>query len=139
MYNVFNSCISDFSHEGDSEDYWYDCAIVDSIEMLNQFSDDDWQLLIRELENKPVLWQKRLVECLGGGHNSYEIKIILELINTEDEDLFIACIDTLRSLNLSDLSLETKERFLTRAKLLMMKSKPPVKKVLEEFINKIPS
>lgn len=136
MYNIFDSCISDFSHEGDSEDYWYDCAIADSIEMLNNFSDDDWQLLIRELENKSVLWQKRLVECLGGFHNSYELKIILELINTENEDLFIACIDTLRSLNLSNLSLEAKEQLLTKVKLLMMKSKPPVKNVLDEFIKK---
>ncbi|MFV0548467.1 MAG: hypothetical protein ACK5M5_07095 [Limnobaculum xujianqingii] len=136
MYNEFNLCISDFSHEISSEDYWYDCGILEAAELLNKFDENDWEMLIEQLKHKSILWQKRLVECLGDLHSPYELNVILELINTEDEDLFVTCIDSLRCLDLSKLNQDTKKQLLTSADLLIEKAMLPVKKVLEEFIKK---
>ncbi|MBK5144469.1 hypothetical protein I2494_12190 [Budviciaceae bacterium BWR-B9] len=91
MYNEFNLCISDFSHDVSSEDYWYDCGILEATELLNKFDENDWEVLIEQLKHKSILWQKRLVECLGDLHSSYELKVILELINTEDKDILVTC------------------------------------------------
>lgn len=137
MYNKFDTCISDFSHESEPSDYWYDCAILESTEILKQFDDNDWDLLLKQLEFKSLFWQKRLVECLGDLHNSYELEIILDLINTSDDDLFITCVDSLRLLNLSSLDNLKKEWLLLKIETLLGKASPPVKRVLEGLIAKI--
>jgi len=59
MYNKFDSCISDFSYESEPGDYWYDCAILESTEILKQFDNNDWDLLLKQLNSKSVFWQKR--------------------------------------------------------------------------------
>lgn len=136
MYNKFEVCIFDFSHESEPGDYWYDCAIVEATEILKEFNDDDWEVLLKRLELKSLFWKKRLVECLGDLHNPYELEVILHLINIDDEDLFVTCIDSLRFLNLSVLSKSKKEKFLSHVKPLSEKASPPIKKILEEFIIK---
>ncbi|MEN4976596.1 hypothetical protein ABEI05_00545 [Erwinia billingiae] len=136
MYNKFEVCIFDFSHEREPGDYWYDCAVVEATEILKQFNDDDWEMLLKQLKYKSLFWQKRLVECLGDLHNTYELEVILNLINIEDEDLFVTCIDSLRFLNLSLLSKSKREQFLSQVKPLSEKSSPPIKRILEEFIKK---
>ena len=93
MYNKFDTCISDFSHESEPSDYWYDCAILESTEILKQFDDNDWDLLLKQLAFKSLFWQKRLVECLGDLHNTYELEIILDLINTSEHNKFKKCVD----------------------------------------------
>jgi len=71
---------------------------------------------------------ERLVECLGDLHNTYELEVILNLINIEDEDLFVTRIDSLRYLNLSLLSKSKREQFLSQVKPLSEKSSAPIKK-----------
>ena len=94
MYNKFDVCVSDFSKESESGDYWYDCAILEATEILKEFNNNDWELLLTQLKLKPIFWQKRLVECLGDLHNSHELEVLLNIINTNNEDLFISCVDT---------------------------------------------
>ncbi len=137
MYNKFDTCISDFSHESEPGDYWYDCAILESTEILKQFDNNDWDLLLKQLNSKPVFWQKRLVECLDDLHNPYELEIILDLINTDDDDLFITCVDSLRFLNLSSLDNLKKDWLLSKIETLLGKASPPVKRILEGLIVKI--
>ncbi|WP_347253683.1 hypothetical protein [Leminorella grimontii] len=137
MYNKFNECILDFSLERDPGDYWYDCAILESTDILKKFDKKDWKVLLEQLGSKPLFWQKRLVECLGDLHSPYEIEVILYLIDTDDEDLFITCIDSLRLLDLSGLSGGRKEEILSKVTCLLDNKPLPVKKVIEELIRKI--
>lgn len=137
MYNKFDVCVSDFSKESEPSDYWYDCAILEATEILKEFNNNDWELLLTQLKLKPIFWQKRLVECLGDLHNSHELEVLLNIINTNNEDLFISCIDTLRLLNLSNLDNSKKEQLLSKIDILLQNASSPVKRVLEEFIKKL--
>ncbi|OCG21473.1 MULTISPECIES: hypothetical protein [unclassified Gilliamella] len=137
MYNKFDVCISDFSHESEPGDYWYDCAILEATEILNKFNNNDWELLLAQLKFKPIFWQKRLVECLGDLHNSHELEVLLKIINTSNENLFISCIDSLRLLDLSNLDNSKKELLLLKIDILLQNASSPVKRVLEEFIKKL--
>jgi len=111
-------------------------AILDATEILTNFSDQDWKVMLIELESKSLFWKKRLIECLGDLHNQYELDIILNIINTTDEDLFITCVDSLRFLSLSNLSILKKEQIRSRIEALLQNTSLPVKCILEEFIKK---
>lgn len=137
MYNEFNSCLSDFSHESEPGDYWYDCAVLEATAILESFSDDDWELLLKKLEGKTVFWKKRLVECLGDLHNQHEVDVILSVLDTDEEDLLIAGVDSLRLLDLSILDENRKAQLSVKASTLLKKTSNPVRKVLEDFIRKL--
>lgn len=137
MYNKFDVCISDFSYESDPSDYWYDCAILEATEMLNKFNNNDWELLLSQIKLKPIFWQKRLVECLGDLHNSYELDVLLNIINTNCEELFISCVDSLRLLDLSNLDKSKKKSLLLKIDILLQNASSPVKSVLQELIKKL--
>lgn len=119
-----------------SEDYWYDDALFICEEILGGFSKYDWEVLLKSMSNETNEWKKRLVECLGDIHNSYELKVILELINTDNEELMIACIDSLRSVDLSKLDKSIKKQLQGKINKLLIIATPPVKKVLEDFLQK---
>lgn len=137
MYNKFDVCISDFSYESDPSDYWYDCAILEATEILNKFNNNDWELLLSQIKLKPIFWQKRLVECLGDLHNSYELDVLLNIINTNCEELFISCVDSLRLLDLSNLDKSKKKSLLLKIDILLQNASSPVKSVLQELIKKL--
>ena len=137
MYDKFENCIFDFSLERDPGDYWYDCAILEAADILRGFGKNDWELLLKQLEFKSIFWKKRLVECLGELNVSQELEIILSVINTSDEDLLVACIDALRLLDLSKLGERKKEELSLRVACLLTEASPPMKRVLESFIEKL--
>jgi hypothetical protein len=137
MYKIFDNCISDFIYEREASDYWYDCAILESTKILKQFNDNDWLLLLSNLKDKSIFWKKRLIECLGDLHNKYELEVILEIIDTSDEDLFVSCVDSLRLLDLTSLNNLQKEKLLLKSQVCLKKASPPVKLVLEEIIKKL--
>lgn len=137
MYNKLNSCLSDFSHESEPGDYWYDCAILEATTILESFSDSDWMLLLNKLEGKSVFWKKRLVECLGDLNNQHEISVIFSVLDTDDEDLIIAGVDALRLLNLSTLDEQRKENLSLKAGFLLKKTSGPARKILEDFRSKL--
>lgn len=139
MYDKFENFMFDFALERDPSDYWYDCAILEAADILREFNESDWELLLEGLKHKDVFWQKRLVECLGDLHVSHELEVILRVINQNDEDLLIACIDALRLLDLSELGERNKEDLLLRVGCLLDEASPPVKEVLENFVEKLKS
>lgn len=136
MLDKLNTCIFDFSHESEPGDYWYDCAILEAIEILKQFSQKDWDLLLKQLNFQSLFWKKRLVECLGDLQNQYELKVILSIICTENEDLFITCIDALRGLDLSCLDSEKKQLLQRTQAILKATISLSSKRILTEFLYK---
>lgn len=82
---------------------------------------------------------KKIAYCLDSNCNIYELKILLSLLETKDEELFQICIDALRSFTTS----ENKQMIIKNASILqrinnlLPKSGIAVKKVLEDFIIKI--
>ena len=78
------------------------------------------------------------MEYLGDLHNSYELEAILNLINTDDEDLlFITCVDSSRSSNLSTRSQNSKKQLLSKAEDILSNAASLEKHALEKLIIKL--
>lgn len=138
MYEKFERSIADFSSERNPGDFWYDCAILEAIDILRAFDENDWARLSSQLEFKDVFWKKRLVECLGEVHVSQELNVILSVIGTcDDEDLQVASIDVLRSFNLFELRESERKSLRGRAIVLLDGASPPVAAVIKRFVAKL--
>ncbi len=136
MYKEFDLCITDFSNDNEPGDYWYDCAVIESAEILSKFNESDWACLFNELAHKSIFWKTRLVECLGDLKNSHELDIILALIDTDNYDLFISCVDSLRAMDICDLSEDDLGKINDKIYHLEQNASLPVKSILESFSRK---
>nr|WP_211184579.1 hypothetical protein [Paenibacillus lemnae] len=126
------------SGENASDDYWYDVGINDALMLLEQFSELDWKVLMDNIIDKSIEWQKRVVYCFGEDNDAREINIVLSLIDTTDKELFEMCIDSLRFL-ISDKNKdfiinnnELMEKLIVMASLDNMSGKN-----CREFLNKL--
>ncbi|KQO01105.1 hypothetical protein [Paenibacillus sp. Leaf72] len=119
-------------------DSWYDDGFIFAGDMLSEFSPEDWEELSSKALAKPLEWQRKLAYCMDSSCNIYELKILLSLLNTEDEELFEICIDTLRSFATPDSKqmMTNNPIILDRVHDLLPKSGIAVKKILEDFIVK---
>ncbi|MCM3134379.1 hypothetical protein M3629_16415 [Paenibacillus polysaccharolyticus] len=95
-------------------DSWYDDGCVIATEILEGFNPDDWHILSREAWSKPLNWQKKLAYCLDSTREMHEFELLLSLMTIEDRELFVICIDTLRSYT----SPEHKQRLMHEPLLL---------------------
>lgn len=120
-------------------DSWYDDGCVIASEMLTEFSPSDWAELSNQVLSKPIDWQKKLAYCLDNECNVLELNILLSLLDTNDEELFEICVDTLRSFT----DQESKKKILDNPKILqrvndlLYTANLPVKKILQDFLSKI--
>ncbi|KHL92739.1 hypothetical protein QW71_27840 [Paenibacillus sp. IHB B 3415] len=120
-------------------DSWYDDGCVIASEMLTEFNPSDWDELSNQVLSKPIDWQKKLAYCLDNECNVLELNILLSLLDTNDEELFEICVDTLRSFT----DQESKKLILDNPKILqrvndlLYTANLPVKKILQDFLSKI--
>lgn len=119
-----------------SEDYWYDDALFICEDILKDFSETKWEELSKVVSNENIRWKIRLAECMGNIGSCYELQCILKMIETDNEDLFVACVDSLRSMDMSTMNEVTKKEIQNQIKSRMKISSPPVVKVFEEFLKK---
>ncbi|WP_035437916.1 hypothetical protein [Bacillus sp. UNC322MFChir4.1] len=133
--------LDDLLSANTTEDAWYDDGCIIASEILLEFSQKDWEELASKALTKPIEWQKKLAYCMDSNCNVYEFGILLSLLSIEDEELFVICIDTLRSFT----TLENKQMLLNDPSILhrineiLPKASKPVKKILEDFLVKIDS
>ncbi|PZD93115.1 hypothetical protein DNH61_24875 [Paenibacillus sambharensis] len=122
-----------------SVDSWYDYGCIIASEILSEFSLEDWEELSKSVANMPLAWQRKLAYCMDSSCNMHELKILLELLNTEDEELFEICIDTLRSFTNPESKqlIAANPSILDRISNLKSKASLPVKMILEDFLKKI--
>ncbi|MCM3368154.1 hypothetical protein QLH48_14950 [Bacillus safensis] len=83
-------------------DSWYDGGCLIASEILSDFSLNDWEELSNQVLNKPIEWQRKIAYCLDNECNEYELNILIDLLNTNDKELFEICIDTLRSFTIEE-------------------------------------
>lgn len=122
-----------------SDDYWYDDALFLCEDFLKHFSDLEWTLLISKMQNYDIQSQVRLAECLADVNNKYSVKILIILTQTENSNLLITCIDSLRDANFSLLTVEEKHNISINAKKVLISCSEMEKKVIRNFLNKIQS
>ncbi|MEX3745716.1 MULTISPECIES: hypothetical protein [Lysinibacillus] len=120
-------------------DSWYDDGCIIAGDILTEFKTKDWEELLSIVLTKSLDWQKKLAYCLDSSCNSYELTILLLLLNTEDQELFEICIDTLRSFDILELKRIVIDNplILKRIDEMLIKASSPVRKILEDFLLKI--
>ncbi|WP_276732482.1 hypothetical protein [Bacillus sp. (in: firmicutes)] len=124
-----------------TEDSWYDDGCIIASDILSDFRADDWGKLKTEVLTKPLEWQKKLAYCMDNNGSSHEFSILLSLLSIDNEELFEVCIDSLRSF----VTPESKQMILNDPSILqrindkLPKASAPVKKILEDFLEKVHS
>ena len=109
IYNKFDKFISEFSSYDFPGDFWYDIACIEADEMLKEFSDDDWILLLNNFEKKNKFWKKRFLESISEVYRERELSIILNnILDSGDKDLIILSFNILRDYRTLDK--KTKEK-----------------------------
>lgn len=104
--------------------------------MLCEFKEDDWKTLLEAVSERTIEWQKHLAYCLNDKSDLNQLKVLLSLVDTDDNELFEIVVDSLRnftseeSLNL----IQAESRIVSRIEELMPKVGNVTKKVFEEFI-----
>ncbi|MED4562200.1 hypothetical protein [Bacillus altitudinis] len=123
-------------------DSWYDEGYILVSEILSYFSLNDWEKLSKKVLHKPIEWQRKIAYCLDNECNEYEFHILLDLLNTNDVELFEICIDTLRSYPIEEgTKIVLKHPQVTERinQMLTTTANLPAKTVLQDFISKIHS
>lgn len=119
------------------EDYWYDNALFICEDIIQKFSCTEWNKLKDIIPKDDTRWNIRLIECLGDINNQYSIECILEMLNIDNNDVFISCVDVLRDMDILLIDEENIKKLKERAELLLKESTLPVQKILESFIGNI--
>ncbi|CAM4447247.1 hypothetical protein [Paenibacillus tarimensis] len=122
-------------------DSWYDDGCIIASEILSDFSPNDWDELSNQVLSKPIEWQRKIAYCLDNECSSHEHNILISLLNTNDEELFEICIDTLRSYSSQEIKniILDDPGILQRVNDLLPAASIPVRKMLEDFLAKIQS
>ena len=131
MYNYFDDFINIFGGKNSSEDYWYDIAIFELIEIVNKFNRDDWEKVIQNIRLKSKIWKIILLESFSNDGSPERIIIASNIFEeSNDEELLMTAIDYLRNIPISVSSM-LNEKVLQKLNTLKEKGK-----INEIIINK---
>ena len=138
MFEKFDKYIFEFAGEDFAVDYWYDEGADIAENMLCDFDENDWEILLEVVPERPLEWKKRLAYCMHDKSDLNQLKVLLNLIETEDSELFETVVDSLRgftsgeSLNL----IQTDSRIVSKIEALIPKVGDTTKRVFGEFLKK---
>lgn len=134
MYNELDELLL----EETTVDSWYDDGFSIAQDILNQFSNDDWQELSNEVLKKDLDWQKKIVYCLDNQVIEEELNIICKLILIDDEELFEMCIDALRAFDneLGHSFIKKNPQIIIEVEKKINTAGNATKRVLEDFLRK---
>lgn len=135
MYNKFVEFMNDFLDEDASPDFWYDVASEEASQILLEFTTQDWDELLKNIDFQPLEFKRKLVYCLGDGEDKNQLRVILELISSDDDELFTNCVDSLRSFRVDQIKTETPD-IVKMVENKIQEVGAPAKKIMKDFINK---
>jgi lin0188 protein len=133
MYDSLDDFINLFGDENSSEDYWYDVALFEAMEMVNKFDKDDWDKIAQNISLKSKVWKIRMLESFGSIDSLERIIIASSIFEgSSDDELLMAAIDYLRNISF-EISSILNEDILQKLNALKDKSKIN-KGIIDKFI-----
>lgn len=94
MYNELENYLSsEFS-----VDYWSDEGITIAVNTVENFSEDDWKLLVINASKKSPDWQIKLANVLGDFTTEKSMTILIALLSSNNSDVIVAAIDSIRGM-----------------------------------------
>ena len=132
MYIELDNLLSEES----TTDSWYDEGFLIAQDIMNDFSEDDWEKISNDVLNKDLEWQKKLVYCLDNKIIQEELEIIGKLFSTKDDELLEMCIDALRSFDneMGHRYVKMHPEMIEEATARMDMVGNATKKILESFL-----
>ena len=120
-------------------DYWYDEGVDIARDIISGFKEDDWKELSERLSLQNNEWKKKLAYCLYDEDNNFELQTLLKLLDTNDEELFEICLDSLRSFINKDNAgyVINNPEMIGNIKKLYNKSSRPTQVMLSDFLKKL--
>lgn len=135
-YDKFDIFISKFIDKDISIDFWYDFANTESTNMINKFTKNDWNKLLKEINNKNYLWKIRLLESFDYSDWKEKKIIILEIIkNCDNDELLLAIIDYLRGIKESVIHFDD-PNFINKLTILSNRSEVN-RSIINNFLKKL--
>lgn len=121
--------------ENSSDDYFYDDEFIYVQELLRDFSDNDWEKLFQSVKSKGDKYKIRLVYCIDDDFGMNGLKLLFSLLDENDEVVEYV-IDSLRSFKTPEYKelINLNNQIIEKAESLLKNAIPPVKRVLEAFI-----
>ena len=121
--------------ENSLDDYFYDDEFIYVQELLRDFSDNDWEKLFQSVKSKGDKYKIRLVYCIDDDFGMNRLKLLFSLLDENDEVVEYV-IDSLRSFKTPEYKelINSNNQIIEKAESLLNNAIPPVKRVLEAFI-----
>jgi hypothetical protein len=82
-----------------SIDSWEDDASLHAIELTQRLTPDDWDVLESSWRNKMPQWQRYCASVIPWGDVSRAIPVLLEMVQTADDELTTIAADSLRDIH----------------------------------------
>lgn len=136
MFDEFDKYIFEFAVEDFAVDYWYDEGVDIAENMLSEFEENDWKMLLEVVSERTVEWQKRLAYCMHDKSDLNQLRVLLNLVETDDSELFEIVVDSLRDFTSEESRnlIQTDLRIISKIEELMPKAGDAAKRVFEEFL-----
>lgn len=135
MIDEFNELMQYFAKEDSfTTNEWYDDGFMDVIEVLRQFTNEDWQKVLEELPTKSDVWKKRLAYCIHSKSDVNQLKVLMAMANTDNEDLLKIVIAGLKEFNLEGN--EQRENIVKKVEQFLPSDDRLSQEVFSDFIEK---
>lgn len=87
----------------DSNDYWDDVTLKNASNVLLNFNEEDWLALLKEWNMQSSLWQEGCAKSLSQIKTEYSIKILCEMLSSNNDDLVTIAVNSLSDFSASYL------------------------------------
>lgn len=105
-----------------SADFWSDYAVISAIDLVQKMTPTDWDSLKSCWRDRPPEWQYRCAEIISDADSPQVIPLLLEMLQTPDDELTITAADSLRSIGVAEQNVYLSQDVLKRLQMLSQNS-----------------
>ncbi len=105
-----------------SADLWSDDAVIYAIDLVQKMTPTDWDSLKSCWRDRPQEWQYRCAEIISDADSQQVIPLLLEMLQTPDDELTITAADSLRSIGIAEQNVYLNQDVLKRLQMLSQSS-----------------
>ena len=105
-----------------SADLWSDDAVIYAIDLVQKMTPTDWDSLKSCWYDRPKEWQYRCAEIISDADSQQVIPLLLEMLQTPDDELTITAVDSLRSIGVAEQNVYLNQDVLKRLQMLSQNS-----------------
>lgn len=126
--------LDEYLREDYNIDYWSDDAIDYAYDLIQKMTPRDWDTFKACWRTRPQQWQYYSAQILSRAHMDNAIPLLLEMIQTPDDELAVTAADSLRSLYAGELDLEVDSSVVDRLKALAQAQPGLTARVVNELL-----